>query len=252
MDDEKDFVRALEKGLVVIKSFDFEHQRQTLSDVAKRTRMTRAAARRYLLTLTKLGYAESDGKFFWLAPRILHLGYALFSSTPLSRLAQPILDRIGDSVGEIASLAVRDGSEVIFLAHSTTSNRIISTKVNIGMRIPLFCSAAGKAILAYQSSDEIKHFLKSGKFPKLTPHTITGSEAITRELTTIRDKGYGTSIEELELGLLSIGVPLPESNGRIMHALTVSLHAGRMDVKQLVEKALPPLLAGQQELAAML
>jgi len=251
MDNDRDFVGALEKGLMVIESFGFEHQRQTLSDVAKRTQMTRAAARRYLLTLTKLGYAESDGKYFWLVPRVLHLGYALLSSSPLPRRARPILDRIGMLVGEIASLAVQDGAEVIFLAHSS-SNRIVSATAGIGMRMPLYCSAAGKAILARQSDDEIKRFLKSNEFPKLTPRTLTTASAITKELMEVRKKGYGISNEELETGLLSIGVPLPEPNGRVIHALTVSLHTGRMSVEQLVEKALPPLLAGQQELAALM
>ncbi len=251
MDEDRDFVGALEKGLMVIESFDFEHQRQTLSDVAKRTDMTRAAARRYLLTLTKLGYAESDGKLFWLVPRVLHLGYALLSSTPLPRLAQPILDRIGEAVNEVASLAVLDGPDALFLAHST-SHRIVSAKAGIGMRIPLFCSAAGKAILAHQNESEIKRFIKSNELPKFTPRTITGAEALTRELAKVRDRGYSISNEELEPGLLSMGVPIPDSQGRVTRALTVSLTVGRMSVDQLVDKALPHLLAGRQELTAMM
>ena len=248
---DRDFVGAMEKGLAVIESFDRANAKQTLSDVARRTGMTRAATRRYLLTLSRLGYAETDGKLFWLTPRVLRLGYALLSSIPLPRLAQPILDRIGERVDEVASIAVRENDDVMFLAHST-SHRIVLAKAGVGMRIPMFSSAAGKAILAFQPDAEIERFLKSRKFPKLTPLTKTEFKEQLTELKSVRAKGFAVSDEELERGLRSIAVPVPDSQGRVNLAIAVSLHAGRMTVDEMIKKAVPELLAGSKELTSML
>jgi IclR family pca regulon transcriptional regulator len=249
--NDRDFVGALQKGLLVIESFDENHAKQTLSDVARRTGMTRAATRRYLLTLVQLGYAESDGKLFWLVPRVLSLGYAFLSSTPLPRLAQPILDRIGEKTDEIASIAVRDGEDVIFLAHST-SRRLILARAAIGMRIPLYCSAAGKIILANQSDEEKRRFLKGRSFRQLTTKTKTTATEIMAELVKACSDGFAISDEELELGLRSIAVPVPDSQGRVNLAITVSLHAARMTVAQMIKKLLPELQVGRQSLASML
>lgn len=250
-DNDRDFVGALEKGLLVIESFNQANAKQTLSEVARRTGMTRAAARRYLLTLVRLGYAESDGKLFWLVPRVLSLGYALLASIPLPRLAQPILDAIGDRTGEIASIAVREGDSVMFIAHST-SYRLVSAKAGIGMRIPLYCSAAGKAILANLPDDDARDFISTRTFEKLTPKSKTTFDELWAELMKVRADGYAISNEELELGLLSISLPVPNAQGRVNLAITVSMHTGRMTVEQMVENILPELRTGQQKLISML
>ncbi len=250
-ENDRDFVGALEKGLLVIESFDQANAKQTLSNVARRTGMTRAAARRYLLTLARLGYAESDGKLFWLVPRVLRLGYALLASTPLPRLAQPILDGIGERTHEVATVAIREGEDVIFLAHSA-SRRIISATTGVGTRVPLFCSAAGKAILARQPDEEIERFLKGHNFPRLTPRTKTSFDQLSTEITKVRAAGFAISDEELELGLRSIAVAVPDPRGQVVLAIAVSLHAGRMTVDQMIQNLLPELQAGQQNLASML
>ena len=249
--NDRDFVGALEKGLLVIESFDQTHAKQTLSDVARRTGMTRAAARRYLLTLARIGYAESNGKLFWLVPRVLRLGYALLATTPLPKLAQPILDRIGERTHEIVTIAIREGEGVIFLAHSS-SRRIISAATGVGFRIPLYCSAAGKVILASQSDAEIKRFLTDREFPQLTPQTKTTFDDLWTEIMKVRADGFAISDEEFELGLRSIAVAVPDSRGQVAVAIAVSLHAGRMTVAELIHNVLPELQAGRQDLVSML
>jgi IclR family pca regulon transcriptional regulator len=249
--NDRDFVGALEKGLLVIESFDQTHAKQTLSDVARHTGMTRAAARRYLLTLVRLGYAESNGKLFWLIPKVLRLGYALLATTPLPKLAQPILDRIGERTHEIATIAIREGEGAIFLAHSS-SRRMISASTAVGMRIPLYCSAAGKAILAEQPDADIKRFLRYHEFPQLTPQTKTTFDELWTELMKVRADGFAVSDQEFELGLRSIAVAVPDSRGQVTLAIAVSLHAGRMTVEQLIQNVLPELQAGRQDLISML
>lgn len=249
-DHDRDFVGALEKGLSVIESFDRGHARLTLTEVARRTGLTRAAARRYLLTLTRLGYGETDGKLFWLAPRVLRLGYAFMSTTPLPRLAQPIIDRIGERTQEVATAAVLDGDEVVFIAHSA-SRRIISATNGVGTRIPLYCSAAGRVLLAAQADVDVDRYLSGGPFPKLTAKTRTEIEDLRRSTIRARADGYAISDEELESGLRSIAVAVPDARGKASLSLAVSLHAGRMSVAQMTEQILPELEAGRHELAAM-
>lgn len=247
---DRDFVGALDKGLSVIESFDRSHAKLTLTEVAKRTDLTRAAARRYLLTLARLGYAETDGKLFWLAPRVLRLGYAFLSTTPLPRLAQPIIDRIGERTQEVATAALLDGDEVVFIAHSA-SRRIISATNGVGTRIPVYCSAAGRALLAAQPDAEVERYLAEGPFAKLTAKTKVEASDLRRETHKARDDGYAVSDEELEIGLRSIAVAVPGARGRATLSLAVSLHAGRMSVPQMIEAILPELEAGRRELAAM-
>lgn len=249
--NDRDFVGALEKGLAVIEAFERNNPRLTLSEVGRRTGLTRAAARRYLLTLARLGYAESDGKLFWLAPRVLRLGYAYMSTTPLPKLAQPVLDRIGERVQEVASIGVVDDGSVVFLAHSA-SRRIISAATGVGTRIPAFCSALGRAILASRPEAEIEAFLDAHDFTKLTPKTKTHRQELHDELMKVRAEGYAVSDEELELGLRSIAVPVANARGEVVLAMSVSLHAARMTVEKMVEQALPALLDGRQTLASML
>lgn len=250
-DKDRDFVGALEKGLSVIEAFDRSHIKLTLSEVARRADLSRAAARRYLLTLARLGYAESDGKWFWLAPRVLRLGYAFLSTTSLPRLAQPILDRIGERTQEVVTVAVLDGRSVVFLAHSA-SRRIISATTGVGTRIPVYCSAAGRALLAHQPDAEVERFLKAERFDQLTPKTKTEPRELRREIVKVRADGYAVSDEELEIGLRSIAVAVPDSRGQASLSLAVSLHAGRMSVARMIEQCLPELEDGRRELAAMI
>ncbi len=158
--NERDFVGSLEKGLGVIEAFDASNQKMTLSEVARKTGLTRAAARRYLLTLVNLNYAEHDKGLFSLAPRVLRLGYAYLSTASLPRLAQPVLEIVGGRTKEVASIAVFDGTEIVFLARSM-NHRIVSATIGLGTPYPAYCTAIGRVLLASRPDAEVEHYLKN-------------------------------------------------------------------------------------------
>jgi len=248
---DRDFVASLEKGLLVIEAFDASRTRLTLSDVAKLTGITRAAARRYLLTLTKLNYADFDGRYFTLAPRILRLGYAYLSSASLSARVQPFLERISDETGESSSAAVLDGDDIVYIARSAT-RRIMSIGLGVGSRLPAYCTSLGRAILAYQSEETIDAYLQRVRLEARTPKTITDKHEFRAALKTVQAQGYAIVNEELEFGLRSIALPVIPRNGQVVIALNLSAQAGRVSAEEMKERFLPSLRAASESLRYML
>ncbi|HEY4066615.1 MAG TPA: IclR family transcriptional regulator C-terminal domain-containing protein [Burkholderiaceae bacterium] len=247
----RDFVASLENGLAVIESFDGQHPRLTLSEVAQRTSLTRAAARRYLLTLAKLGYADYDGKHFGLDMRVLRLGYGHLASAPLPRKAQPVIDTVGWKTDEITSIAVLDENAVVFVARSQ-SRRLFSPTVGVGSRLPAWCSSAGRVLLAQREESDLLLMLGHTPLHPYTVHTKTQPRQIVDAVRAARADGYAVSDEEFEIGLRSIAVPVPKPNGRAEVALTVSVQAGRMSVAQMLDKLLPAMREGANSLATLL
>jgi IclR family pca regulon transcriptional regulator len=248
---DRDFVASLEKGLLVIEAFDASRPRLTLSDVAKLTGITRAASRRYLLTLTKLNYAEFDGRYFSLTPRILRLGYAYLSSASLSAQVQPFLERISEETGESSSAAILDGDDIVYIARSAT-RRIMSIGLGVGSRLPAHCTALGRAILAYQPEDGLNAYLQRVRLEARTPKTITDKSAFQAALDSIRSQGYAIVNEELEYGLRSIAVPVVQKNGRVTIALNLSAQAGRISAEEMEGRFLPLLRSASETLRYML
>ena len=248
---DRDFVASLEKGLLVIEAFDASRARLTLSDVAKLTGITRAAARRYLLTLTKLNYAEFDGRYFSLTPRILRLGYAYLSSASLSAQVQPFLERISEETGESSSAAVLDGDDIVYIARSAT-RRIMSIGLGVGSRLPAHCTALGRAILAFQPEDEFQAYLQRVRLEARTPKTITDKSAFQHALEATRKQGYAIVNEELEYGLRSIAVPVVQKNGKVTIALNLSAQAGRVSAEEMQGRFLPLLKSASETLRYML
>jgi IclR family pca regulon transcriptional regulator len=236
---EREHVRSLDRGLAVIRAFDGEHPRQSLSDVARRTGLTRAAARRFLLTLTGLGYVRTDGKLFALTPRVLELGYAYLSSLSLPEIAAPHLEALVREVQESASVSVLDGADVVYVARVPTS-RIMTVAITIGTRLPAFATSMGRVLLAALAPDEREHVLAARPAQPLTERTITDPVALARELDAVRDAGYCVVDQELELGLRSISVPVRDGTGDVVAAANVSTRAGSRDV---VRDVLPALRA---------
>jgi IclR family transcriptional regulator, pca regulon regulatory protein len=249
--NERDFVGSLEKGLSVIEAFDTSNQKMTLSEVARKTGLTRAAARRYLLTLTKLNYAEHDKGLFSLAPRVLRLGYAYVSTASLPRIAQPVLETVGGTTKEVASIAVFDGTDIVFLARSM-NHRIISATIGLGTPYPAYCTAIGRVLLASRPDAEVEQYLKSIKPKRLTPKTKTERHQLLEEIVKVRKNGFAIIDEELEIGLCSIAVPVSDARGIVRLGMSVSMHAGRMTVEQMIKKILPSLESGRKTLSSML
>jgi len=244
---DRDFVASLEKGLLVIEAFDASRPRLTLSDVAKLTGITRAAARRYLLTLTKLNYADFDGRYFSLSPRILRLGYAYLSSASLSARVQPFLEQISETTGESSSAAILDGDDIVYIARSAT-RRIMSIGLGVGSRLPAYCTSLGRAILAYQPESTIEAYLGRVRLEARTPKTITDKTELRAVLEATRAQGYALVNEELEFGLRSIAVPVIQKDGRVTIALNLSAQAGRVSADEMRERFLPSLSAASESL----
>lgn len=243
-----DFVQSLERGLAVIKAFDADHPQLTLSDVARSTGLTRAAARRFLHTLVELGYIRVDGRYFALRPRVLELGYAFLSSQTLPEVALPHLEQLSAAAHESTSIAVLDGDEVVYVARVPTK-RIMAVAISVGTRFPAYATSLGRVLLAAQSAEWLNGYLATVKLRALTPNTITSAEDLRAELKAVQEQGWTLVDQELEIGLRSLAVPIRDSNGQVIAGLNVSAHISRGSSESIRQELLPLLLrtAGQIE-----
>jgi IclR family transcriptional regulator, pca regulon regulatory protein len=237
-----EFVQSLERGLAVIRVFDADHPELTLSEVARATGLTRAAARRFLHTLVNLGYMRSDGRRFALRPKILELGYAYLSSQTLPELAAPHLELLVEKVHESSSVSVLDGDEVVYVARVPTK-RIMTVAIAVGTRFPAFATSMGRVLLAGQSDDWLDGYLLSTPLKALTPRTIAEPARLRAELVRIRRQGWALVDQELEEGLRSVAAPIHDGDGRVIAAVNVSTHASRRSLDEIRRDLLPPLLA---------
>ncbi|GAB4098545.1 IclR family transcriptional regulator domain-containing protein [Sinomonas halotolerans] len=220
-------VQSLARGLAVIRAFDAEHQEMTLSEVAVRTALTRATARRFLHTLVALGYVRTDGRLFSLTPLVLQLGYAFLSGQRLPELAQPILEDLSHRHGESTSLAILDGTDIVYLTRIHT-RRIMTVGISPGTRFPAHATSMGRVLLAALSPGELADYFAHAELAPLTPRTLTSREAIEAELARVREAGYAVVDQELEVGLRSVAVPVIGAEGRAVAAINVALPA-RLD-----------------------
>ena len=245
------FVTAFARGLAVIRAFGPERPHPTLSDVAKVTGLPRATVRRCLHTLVELGYAESNGRFFSLTPKILTLGYSYLSASPLPRLAQPFLERVSERSHESCSLSILDGEEIVYVARSAT-RRIMSVDLAIGSRLPAFCTSMGRVLLAALPAEELQRRLGEMKLTRYTRHTVTEHEALLPLLDAAREQGYAIADQELEEGLRSLAVPVFGAGGKVVAAMNLSTQAARVELEQLRGPLLDLLRLAAAELSAVL
>src|SRR3954469_6925006 len=240
---ESYFVQSLERGLAVIRAFDAEHPELTLSDVARSTGLTRAAARRFLLTLCDLGYVRSDGRLFMLTARVLELGYAYLSALSLPEVAEPHLEALVAEVRESSSLSVLDGDDIVYVARVPTS-RIMRVAINVGTRFPAYATSMGRVQLAGLSDDDLTAYMKRVDLKRLTARTLATEAELRGELARIRAQGWALVDQELEEGLRSVAAPIRDRDGAVVAAVNVSAQATRRRAtKDIVRKTLlPPLL----------
>jgi IclR family transcriptional regulator, pca regulon regulatory protein len=236
------FVQSLERGLAVIRAFDEHNSELTLSDVARSTGLTRAAARRSLLTLADLGYMRTDGRRFSLSPRILELGYAYLSSQSLTEVAEPHLERLVAEVHESSSVSVLDGDDIVYVARVPTS-RIMTVSINVGTRFPAYATSMGRVLLAAFSDEQLDAYLAGVELRPLSPRTITAPETLRAELAKVRRQGWALVDQELEEGLRSVAAPIRDRNGATIAAVNLSAHASRMTIDAARRGLIPPLLA---------
>ncbi|HWE08787.1 MAG TPA: IclR family transcriptional regulator C-terminal domain-containing protein [Solirubrobacteraceae bacterium] len=233
-----DFVQSLERGLLVIRAFDAEHRELGLSEVARISGLTRAAARRFLLTLEKLGYVTlSEGRFS-LTPRVLELGYAYLSSLTLPEVAQPHMETLVARVNESSSISVLDGTDVVYVARVPT-RRIMSITLSVGTRLPAFATSMGRVLLAGLPDAELNARLERMELRPLSAHTITDPAILRAVLERVRRQGWAAVDQELEEGLRSLAVPIHDASGAVIAALNVSVHASRGTMTTLRRDVLP-------------
>ncbi|WP_137130870.1 IclR family transcriptional regulator [Rhizobium sp. FY34] len=237
---DTDFIGGFAKGLRVIEAFGENRPRLSIADVSKLTGLDRATARRCLLTLSELGYADYDGKFFALTPKILRLGHAYLSATPLPHIIQPFLDRLSDDVGQSASASVLDGAEIVYIARAS-QRRVMSINLMPGSRLPAYCASMGRILLASLGDDEAQALISQSPLHAFTPHTMTDPDLLMNEIRQVRVQGYAVIDQELELGLCSIAVALVNGRGRAVAAINIGAPAAQLEAQQLAERYLRPL-----------
>lgn len=245
------YVQSFARGLGVIRSFSAEAPAQTLSEVAARSGLTRAGARRILLTLQALGYVDSDGKLYRLTPRILELGFAYLTALPIWNLAEPVMERLSDAVGESCSAAVLDGSDIVYVLRVHT-HKIVSINLNVGTRLPAYCTSMGRVLLAGLSDAEVVQRLKANDRRANTRHTLTDLGELLARVQQVRRQGWALVNQELEEGLISIAAPVRNRAGAVIAALNVSGQANRTSATVMKEQLLPKLRAAADELSSLL
>jgi IclR family pca regulon transcriptional regulator len=237
---ERHFVQSLERGLAVIRALSGPGPGLTLSDVARVTGLARAAARRFLLTLTDLGYVRLDERRFSLTPRVLELGYSFLSSLTLPEISQPHLRDLVGIVHESSSMSVLDGEDVVYVAREPT-RRIMTVTIFVGTRFPAHATSMGRVLLAGMSAEGLDRFLARGELRSLTANTITDRDALRQAVQRVREQGWSLVDQELEVGLRSIAVPVHSPQGQVLAAINLSTHASRTSIEVMRDELLPHL-----------
>ncbi len=225
-----DTIAGLVKGLAVLESFDTERQRLNATQAAQRAGLTRAAARRHLLTLAHVGYLETDGSHFWLSARTLRLAGAYLASSRLPRVIQPALNRLAAETQDVYSAVVRDGDEVVIIARSagpaTPTTRLLAYGMHLGARLPAHATSTGRVLLAALPRAELAAWLAGRVLPRLTPHTTTGHGVFQALLRQVSAQDHCLAADEHELGVTALAVPLRDARGSVVAALNVITLAG--------------------------
>jgi IclR family pca regulon transcriptional regulator len=234
------YVQSLDRGLAVICCFSADRPRLTLSEAARQTGLSRAAARRSLITLQTLGYVASDGRQFYLTPRVLTLGYAYLSSLSLADVAQAHLSDLANDVHESCSASVLDGLDIVYVARAATK-RIMTISLSVGTRLPAYATSMGRVLLAALPGDQLDAYLDSATLTPLTERTIVDQDRLRAEVERTHARGWCLVDQELEDGVRSIAVPVHDSASRVIAAVNTSAHATRVPLATLQKSFLPKL-----------
>ncbi|HYE38728.1 MAG TPA: IclR family transcriptional regulator C-terminal domain-containing protein [Ramlibacter sp.] len=246
-----DYIAGMAKGLAVLESFDTERQRLNATLAAERAGLTRAAARRHLLTLAHLGYLETDGSWFWLAPKVLRFSGSYLASARLPRVAQPTLNRLAAQTGESFSVVVLDGDHVVIVARSGTG-RLLAYGLHLGARLPAHATSTGRVLLAGLARGEFSRWLKGRELPRLTAHTVVDARRFRALMDEVREQDWCVASEEHELGVHALAVPLRNLEGRTVAAMNVVASRQRLEPRVLQKDLLPLLLEAARELRPLL
>lgn len=238
--ERRDWIAGLEKGLAILVAFDIEHSRLTASQVGQRCGLTRTAARRYLLTLAHLGYVSTDGKLFWLSPRVMRLGQAYLESARLPRAVQPYLQRVTAGTGETAYVGVMDGYDVVYVARSG-SHRHMHNGYLLGSRVQAHSTAAGMMMLSLSPPDALDAWLQTQPLRAYTSHTVTDRQRLGELFEQARSQGWCVSEQQLELNYRGIAVPIYDHNDQLLGAMNVTMPINSESTEAALSRVLPVL-----------
>ena len=245
------YVQSFARGLEVIRSFGAAAPRQTLTEVAQATGLTRAGARRILLTLQTLGYVRAQGRAFELTPRILDLGFAYLSAMPMWNLAQPVMDVLAEQTHESCSIAVLDGQDVVYVMRVHT-HKIMSTNLGIGSRLPAFWTSLGRVLLADVPGDDLRRLLQARDRRQFTRFTVQDDEALLAQIEQVRTQGWCLLDQELEEGLTSVAAPIRNASGQVVAAMNISGQSNRTTPQVMRDALLPSLLQAAATVSGLL
>ena len=244
VDEERprEFIQSLERGLAIIRAFGPHAPEQTVTELAATTNLTRATARRFLITLMELGYVESDGRVFRLTPKVLELGYSFLSGLGFPDVALPHLERLVAEVDESSEASVLDGHDIVYVAR-VPSSAVMSLVVNVGARMPAHATAMGKVLLAGLSDEELDHYLATAQLRSFLPRTVTDPDALREQIEQVRRDGFAIVDQELEEGLVAVAAPVRGRDRRVVGAINLSTHVLRRSVVSVRNELVGPLLA---------
>jgi len=250
---DPDFMATLARGLAVVRAFTQQRRPLTIAQLAGKTGIPRAAVRRCLYTLSELGYvASDDGRNFTLRPRILALGHAYLTSSPLASSAQPILDHVSDTVHESCSMSILEGDEILYIGRSRAASRIMSIDLTVGSRLPAYCTSMGRVLLSGLDPAALAAYLGRVRLAPYTAKTQTSTAKLRAIVEGLRSRDCAIVDQELEIGLRSISVPVRDARGRIAAAINISVQADRVSVADMEAKLKPHLHAAAHELGLLL
>jgi IclR family pca regulon transcriptional regulator len=245
------YVQSFARGLEVIRSFSADAPQQTLTQVAERSGLTRAGARRILLTLQTLGYVESDERLFRLTARILDLGFAYLSTMPIWNLAEPVMEALVEQVKESCSAAVLEQTDIVYVLRVPT-HKIMRNTLGVGSRLPAYCTSLGRVLLAGLPDEALITRLQASDLRPLTRYTVTDFDAVLAIVQQVRRQGWCLVDQELEEGLISLAAPITNRAGRTIAAINISGQANRTNAQQARDDLLPPLLESARRISQML
>jgi IclR family pca regulon transcriptional regulator len=237
----REFIQSLERGLAIIRAFGPHAPEQTVTELAATTGLTRATARRFLITLIELGYVESDGRIFRLTPKVLELGYSFLSGLRFPDIALPHLERLVAEVDEGSEASVLDGDHIVYVAR-VPSSAVMTVSINVGARMPAHATSMGKVLLAFLPDEELDAYFETAELRSFLPRTVTDPAELRAQLEEVRKQGYAIVDQELEEGLVAIAAPVRGRGGRVVGAINLSSNVLRRSLESLRGELLEPLM----------
>jgi IclR family pca regulon transcriptional regulator len=240
--DSRYYIEALGRGLQILEAFSEQSPSLSLTEIASTVGLDKSTVFRSVYTLESLGYLERDPETKRYRPglKVLRLGFDVLNNLEMAQIAQPYLKALSGKCGETTNMTIRDGKEIVYVVRNKTQ-QVISVNLQLGSRLPVYCTSMGKAQLIDLSQDELRDLLGEGPYPVMAPNTITTLDALVAELDKVRRQGYAINDEEMAVGLRSVAAPVREASGQVAAAINVSVPSARVS-RQEMEMVLAPMV----------